>query len=159
MAMAAGSAHFLTTLSGVQMPRMIYGTAWKEQRTADLVERAVLAGFRGIDTACQPKHYQEELVGAAIAKVQKVHGIPRTDLFLQTKYTPEAGQDPKRIPYDPRASLPEQVSAAQLNTSGCSSCIDLLSARHDHGSGSGQRSLSHNSQRGEDAPQLETTAA
>lgn len=27
------------------------------------------AGFRGIDTACQPKHYQEDLVGAALARL------------------------------------------------------------------------------------------
>lgn len=29
------------------MPRMLYGTAWKKERTAVLVEQAVLAGFRG----------------------------------------------------------------------------------------------------------------
>lgn len=39
------------------MPRIIYGTAWKVDRTADLVERAVMAGFRGIDTACQVRLY------------------------------------------------------------------------------------------------------
>ena len=42
---------------GVKMPKLIYGTAWKKERTADLVEKAVKLGFRGIDTACQPKHY------------------------------------------------------------------------------------------------------
>lgn len=49
----------LTTSSGVKMPRILYGTAWKKEKTSDLVVRAVLAGFRGIDTACQPKHYRE----------------------------------------------------------------------------------------------------
>lgn len=29
------------------MPRMLYGTAWKKERTAVLVEQAVLGGFRG----------------------------------------------------------------------------------------------------------------
>ena len=52
------SAMNLTTLSGLPVP-IIYGTAWKKERTAELVVAAVLAGFRGIDTACQPKHYQE----------------------------------------------------------------------------------------------------
>ena len=52
------SAMNLTTMSGLPVP-IIYGTAWKKERTAELVIAAVLAGFRGIDTACQPKHYQE----------------------------------------------------------------------------------------------------
>ena len=47
------------TNGGVEMPRLIYGTAWKKEATAQLVVKAVLAGFRGVDTACQPKHYFE----------------------------------------------------------------------------------------------------
>lgn len=35
------------------MPPVMYGTAWKKERTAALVELAVRTGFRGIDTACQ----------------------------------------------------------------------------------------------------------
>src|SRR4051794_9546373 len=31
------------------MPAMLYGTAWKKERTADLVYEAIKAGFRGID--------------------------------------------------------------------------------------------------------------
>ncbi len=30
-------------------------------------------------------------------------------LYLQTKFTPLAGQDPQRIPYDPSAPLPRQI--------------------------------------------------
>ena len=37
---------------------MIYGTAWKAERTTKLVYQALQAGFRGIDTAAQPRHYQ-----------------------------------------------------------------------------------------------------
>ncbi|WIA43819.1 hypothetical protein OEZ86_010235 [Tetradesmus obliquus] len=89
---------------------MIYGTAWKKERTAELVEQAVLAGFRGIDTACQPKHYREDLVGVALLKLQQAHSIPRSELFIQTKFTPIAGQDRSQpLPYDPAAPLPEQV--------------------------------------------------
>ena len=44
---------------GLNMPKFIYGTAWKKNKTTDLVIQAILLGFRGIDTACQPKHYQE----------------------------------------------------------------------------------------------------
>ena len=52
------SATSVTTSAGVQMPRLIYGTAWKKDATTQLVIQAVLNGFRGIDTACQPKHYR-----------------------------------------------------------------------------------------------------
>ena len=38
-------------------PTFIYGTAWKEDATTELVVRAVGTGFRAIDTANQPWHY------------------------------------------------------------------------------------------------------
>jgi diketogulonate reductase-like aldo/keto reductase len=100
---------WLTTAAGVKMPPIIYGTAWKEDRTADLVVQAVRAGFRGIDTACQPKHYNEPQVGEALRRLRD-HGIPRESLFLQTKFTPLSGQDPLRVPYDRKASIEEQVT-------------------------------------------------
>jgi hypothetical protein len=46
-----------------EQPHIIYGTAWKKDDTADLVYDALHAGFRYIDTACQPKHYDEPGVG------------------------------------------------------------------------------------------------
>jgi hypothetical protein len=52
------SATAVTTNAGIQMPRLIYGTAWKKEATTQLVIKAILNGFRGIDTACQPKHYR-----------------------------------------------------------------------------------------------------
>jgi diketogulonate reductase-like aldo/keto reductase len=91
------------------MPPLMYGTAWKKDQTASLVEKAVGFGFRGIDTACQPKHYAEEGVGAALAALRR-RGIERESLFLQTKFTPIGGQDPARVPYDPKAALPQQVA-------------------------------------------------
>ena len=104
----------VTTRDGLEMPRMLYGTAWKGQRTAELVETALRAGFRGVDTACQPKHYREEGVGDAVVKIMSDPDISppitRDALFLQTKYTPFRGQDPNNVPYDPAASIPEQVA-------------------------------------------------
>lgn len=94
---------------GAQMPKIIYGTAWKKERTTELVIEAVRSGFRGIDTACQPKHYAEPLVGDALRVLQN-SGIERESLFIQTKFTPLAGQDPNDIPYDKDAALGEQVS-------------------------------------------------
>ncbi len=100
---------WLTTSAGVKMPGIIYGTAWKKDRTADLVVKAVQAGFRGIDTACQPRHYNEPLVGTAIDRL-KDHGVEREDLFLQTKFTPLSGQDPKQVPYNTNAPVELQVA-------------------------------------------------
>lgn len=101
---------FWTSLHGVEIPRIIYGTAWKKERSAGLVEQALTLGFRGIDTACQPKHYDEAGVGAGIAAALAKGVLRRGDLYLQTKFTPLGGQDPQRIPYDPRASLADQVA-------------------------------------------------
>ncbi len=100
---------YVMTSQNVKIPSLIYGTAWKKERTADLVVQAVLSGFRGIDTACQPKHYEEPLVGEAIKRLHN-HGITREELFIQTKFTPLGGQDPQRIPYDPNAALEIQVA-------------------------------------------------
>ena len=97
------------TNQNVKMPSLIYGTAWKKERTADLVEMAILSGFRGIDTACQPKHYHEAGVGEALQRLS-VQGVEREELFIQTKFTPLAGQDPHRIPYDPAQPLGIQVA-------------------------------------------------
>lgn len=87
------------------LPEFMYGTAWKEERTAALVALALEAGFRAIDTANQRKHYVEAAVGEGLARA----GIARDELFLQTKFTYQRGQD-HRLPYDPASALPEQVT-------------------------------------------------
>jgi len=99
----------ITDLSGVTMPCLLYGTAWKKDKTADLVTTAVKYGFRGIDTACQPKHYNEAGVGEAIQRLTN-EGINRKDLYIQTKFSPLNGQDPLNIPYNRKAPLNEQVA-------------------------------------------------
>jgi diketogulonate reductase-like aldo/keto reductase len=89
---------------GIRIPALIYGTAWKEERTAALTRDALDAGFRGIDTANQRKHYVEAGVGEALATA----GVPRDELFVQTKFTYARGQD-HRLPYDRGAPLARQV--------------------------------------------------
>jgi diketogulonate reductase-like aldo/keto reductase len=91
-------------MTPVLTPSFVYGTAWKEARTEELTLRALAAGFRAIDTANQRKHYYEAGVGAAIERSK----IARDELFLQTKFTYERGQD-QRLPYDPKARLSTQV--------------------------------------------------
>lgn len=100
---------FVISSHGVRSPRIIYGTAWKKMRTQELVRTAIQRGFRGIDTACQPKHYYEAGVGAAVAACLN-DNLRRGDLYLQTKFTPLSGHDPKRIPYDPSAPPAQQVA-------------------------------------------------
>jgi diketogulonate reductase-like aldo/keto reductase len=98
-----------TCATGIRMPKLIYGTAWKKSDTEHLVATAIGQGFRGIDTACQPKHYDEAGVGAGVAACLDSE-LTRADLYLQTKFTPLSGQDPKRIPYDPRGTTAQQVA-------------------------------------------------
>jgi diketogulonate reductase-like aldo/keto reductase len=100
---------WLTSPAGIQMPRILYGTAWKKERTAELVAQALEAGFRGFDTACQPKHYDERLVGVGLSH-SKALEIPRNELYLQTKYTPLSSQDPNKLPYDAKAPVASQVA-------------------------------------------------
>lgn len=47
------------SVSGIQAPRFLYGTAWKEDDTRRLTALALRQGFRGIDTANQRRHYCE----------------------------------------------------------------------------------------------------
>ena len=93
----------------MSVPALLYGTAWKKETTAHCVEMAITQGFRGIDTACQPKHYDEAGVGMGLAKAYE-KGLKREELFIQTKFTPLGGQDPKNIPYNPQESIEKQIA-------------------------------------------------
>jgi len=95
-------------MSTDKKPNLIYGTAWKKEKTAIYVEDAIKLGFRAIDTACQPRHYREDLVGEGIKK----SGVERDELFIQTKFTPQGGQDPSSIPYDPNFPIDMQIRAS-----------------------------------------------
>jgi diketogulonate reductase-like aldo/keto reductase len=97
----------IVTYNDIEIPPFIYGTAWKKDQTARLVELAIDSGFTAIDTANQLIHYQEALVGEALLALAK-KGVKRESLFLQTKFTSVAGQD-HRTPYDQSADLPTQV--------------------------------------------------
>jgi diketogulonate reductase-like aldo/keto reductase len=97
------------------IPDFVYGTAWKEDRTAALTERALCMGFRGIDTANQRKHYCEAAVGEGLAAAYQDGVVTRAELFLQTKFTYQRGQD-HRLPYDPEASLSVQVAESMASS-------------------------------------------
>ncbi|CAI6098464.1 unnamed protein product [Clonostachys chloroleuca] len=106
-----------------QIPKFVYGTAWKKDRTADLVYKAIKNGFRGIDTAAQPKHYDEASVGRGVARAVTDGLARRQDLFvgvfpapslgdksskIQTKFTPPNGQSEIK-PYSTDSPIQEQV--------------------------------------------------
>jgi len=107
----------------VRVPGFIYGTAWKEDRTAALTEMALRAGFRGIDTANQRRHYFEAGVGQGLAVAYRAGVVTRDDVFLQTKYTYQGGQD-HRLPYDPDAPVATQVAQS------LASSLEHLGADH-----------------------------
>jgi diketogulonate reductase-like aldo/keto reductase len=91
------------------IPDFLYGTAWKEDRTATLTELALHAGFRAVDTANQRRHYNEAGVGEGLRTAYRAGIATRADLFLQTKFTYPRGQD-HRLPYNPAASVTVQVA-------------------------------------------------
>jgi diketogulonate reductase-like aldo/keto reductase len=97
------------------LPDFLYGTAWKEERTAPLTELALRAGFRGIDTANQRRHYHEAGVGEGLLAAYNAGVTQRGDLFLQTKFTYRDGQD-HRLPYDPSADLSAQVAQSMASS-------------------------------------------
>ncbi|RDL38499.1 uncharacterized protein BP5553_02839 [Venustampulla echinocandica] len=93
----------------VKIPKLIYGTAWKKEQTADLVYEAIKAGFRAFDTAAQPRHYQEGLVGEGIRRAIEEGIVTRKDLHIQTKFITPQGQSLDNMPYRLASPLPEQI--------------------------------------------------
>jgi len=100
--------------SMISLPPFIYGTAWKKELTTPLVQQALQSGFTAIDTACQPRHYREDLVGEGVRKYLASTGgrLRRSDLYVQSKFTSINGQDPNNVPYNPESSLTDQVQTS-----------------------------------------------
>jgi diketogulonate reductase-like aldo/keto reductase len=66
----------------MEMPQIMYGTAWKKEKTVELLSKAIRCGFRGVDTACQPRHYREDLVGKALEGLYQDNVIKREEVFI-----------------------------------------------------------------------------
>ncbi|OKL59939.1 hypothetical protein UA08_04861 [Talaromyces atroroseus] len=110
------------------MPTLIYGTAWKKESTTPCVYTALKTGFRAVDTAAQPRHYREDLVGAAMRRAIAENIVKREDLYIQTKYTPVTSQDPNNMPYDAHLSISDQVKAS-INSSLVNFCASEAETR------------------------------
>ncbi|KAL2117033.1 hypothetical protein VTJ04DRAFT_9201 [Mycothermus thermophilus] len=106
--MSSPSQPTAAAAAAAAMPRMIYGTAWKKERTADLVYEAIKAGFRGIDTAAMTTHYDEAGAGEGIRRAIREGIVSREELYIQTKFTPA---DPSS-PYPLHAPIPSQIHAS-----------------------------------------------
>jgi diketogulonate reductase-like aldo/keto reductase len=63
-------------------PAFIYGTAWKKDQTKRLVKEALKAGFRRVDTAAQPRHYEEAQVGEALREAFAEGILTREQLYV-----------------------------------------------------------------------------
>src|SRR5208337_4105318 len=114
------------------IPDFLYGTAWKEERTPALVELALRAGFRGIDTANQRRHYFEQGVGQGLAAAYRAGVVTRADLFLQTKFTYRPARTiasptipPPAFPIRSRSRWPVRSNISALTTSIASCCTAL----------------------------------
>jgi diketogulonate reductase-like aldo/keto reductase len=75
-------------LRGVGKPPFIYGTAWKKETTTPLVVAALKAGFNAVDTAAQPRHYLEDLVGEALRSAYKSGIATRENVFVSVLRLP-----------------------------------------------------------------------
>lgn len=69
-----------------EVPDLVYGTAFAFDKTADLVESALKAGFMGIDTAGALGAYREKLVGVGIQRCIESGIINRRDLFVRSSW-------------------------------------------------------------------------
>jgi diketogulonate reductase-like aldo/keto reductase len=89
-------------------PPLLYGSSFKEERTQELVEVALLSGFRGIDSGNFRRNYVEEAVGEAVQALISKGVVRREELFLQSKFAHSNAHD-HRLPYDPSKPIGEQV--------------------------------------------------
>lgn len=91
------------------IPPFIYKTIGKKENTAALVYKAIISGYKGVDTAALPKHYREDLAGAGVRRALSEGKISRHEMFIQSHFVSVNHQDHNETPYDPTASISEQV--------------------------------------------------
>jgi len=68
----------LVLSSGQKHPYLLYGTAFKKERTGELTALALKHGFEGIDSANYPSAYEEALAGDGILG----SGVKRGDILV-----------------------------------------------------------------------------
>lgn len=84
-------------------PTPTTGGAWKGQYAEQLALEAIKIGYRAFDSAnCYLAAYNETAFGAAFAKAIAAGQVTRKELFIQTKFTPDAASECEDGPWDPR---------------------------------------------------------
>ena len=97
---------------GASLPRLLYGTAWRANRTGELVEKAIKSGFTGIVTGGEGRNYNEKLVGQAVSKTIKDGVTSREKLFIQTSFAVMSSAheaENTALNYDSSAPIHKQV--------------------------------------------------
>jgi len=80
------------------MGPVIYGTKGKGDRTATLVEEAIIEGFRHLASASSHyNNYNEDAVGRGWKNAALSIGLKRKDLFLQTMFISGSNPDWKSV--------------------------------------------------------------
>merc|ERR1711904_206779 len=92
------------------MPRMIYTTSSQKEGTEEYVTYAVRAGFQGVQTSGQVKHFNEPGVGRGLQSLFK-SGVDREKLFIQTSVNPFFAAE-----LSPDAPIAKQVEASIANS-------------------------------------------
>ena len=123
------------SIDGVRAPRFLYGTAWKEDETRRLTELALRAGFRGIDTANQRRHYHEAAVGQAVAAaIGERPGGPGGPVPADQVHLPRgAGSPPALRPCGPHPGPGRAVVRQLARAPGHGGDRFLRAARPDRG--------------------------
>lgn len=70
------------TASQIRVPRIVYCTSYKGDKTAKLVYQAIKAGYRGIKTGAEPLKYEEKLVGDGIRMAIEREIVERGELYV-----------------------------------------------------------------------------
>lgn len=122
-------------LDGPVVPSFLYGCA--EKPDPSVILAALNAGYRGIDSACQPQFYDEKAIGQAIASALSPVsggglGLKRRGLFVQTKFTTPAGHKPHLAPYLGE-DLPEVKVRKSLDMSLAKLGVDYVDCLLLHG--------------------------
>ena len=120
---------------GTHSPQLVYGTAWKEDATEEHTLHALRHGFVAIDTANQPKHYNEAMAARAHRIAEEWYRKP---MWIQTKFTHVSGHS--TIPYsvEDGVTTHDQVMESFQQSLDRHGHIDsFLLHAPEHGGGSG----------------------
>ncbi len=100
------------------VPDIIYGTAFKFDTSAPLVEAALKAGFRALDTAGSKSAYREALVGEGIAAAIADGAVKREELYvsnLPVLHNPETHFPPAPTSQKPKPAFTKEVKKQRRN--------------------------------------------